>query len=84
MQTGKWFSDILFVSCSNSFPMNPEKKMLIPYINNVSNKDPFLNSPRKVIIKNSNCNRPLRYLIPQVVKVELPYATNWRDFIYFF
>ena len=26
----------------------------------------------------------LRYLIPQVVKVELPYATNWRDFIYFF
>ena len=25
----------------------------------------------------------LRYLVPQVVKVELPYASNWRDFIYF-
>ena len=27
-------------------PMNPEKKTLIPYIYNVSNKDSFLNSPR--------------------------------------
>ena len=25
----------------------------------------------------------LRYSIPQVVKVELPSATNWRNFIYF-
>ena len=34
-------SDDLFVPCSDSFPMNPEKKTLIPYIDNVSNKDPF-------------------------------------------
>ena len=26
----------------------------------------------------------LRCLVPQVVKVQLPSATNWRDFIYFF
>ena len=26
----------------------------------------------------------LRYLVPQVVKIQLPFATNWRDFIYFF
>ena len=26
----------------------------------------------------------LRYRIQQVVKVELPSATNWRDFIYCF
>ena len=38
--TEKWFSDDLFVPHSDSFPMNPEKNSLIPYIYNVSNKDP--------------------------------------------
>ena len=38
--TVKLFSDDLFVPSYNSFPMNPEKKTLIPYIHNVSNKDP--------------------------------------------
>ena len=42
----------LFVTRSDSFPMNQEKKTLIPYIYNVSIKDPFLNSLRKDI--NSN------------------------------
>ena len=32
------FSDDLFVPRYDSFPMNPEKKTLIPYIYNVSNK----------------------------------------------
>ena len=31
----------LFVPHCNSFPMNLEKKTLIPYIYNASNKDPF-------------------------------------------
>ena len=30
---------IVFVPHSESFPMNPEKKTLIPYIYNASNKD---------------------------------------------
>ena len=34
--TAKWFSGDLFVPRSDSFPMNPEKKTLIPYIYNVS------------------------------------------------
>ena len=34
------FSDDLFVPPYDSFPMNPEKKTLIPYIYNASNKDP--------------------------------------------
>ena len=42
----------LFVPHCDSFPMNREKKTLIPYIYNASNKDPFLNSPSKV--RNSN------------------------------
>ena len=36
----KRFSDDLFVPPSDSFPMNPDKKTLIPYFYNVSNKDP--------------------------------------------
>ena len=47
--TAKRFSCDLFVPRYDSYPMNPEKKTLIPYIYNVSNKDSFLNSPRKVI-----------------------------------
>ena len=31
----------LFVPHCDSFPMNREKKTLIPYIHNASNKDPF-------------------------------------------
>ena len=31
----------LFVQRYDSFPMNPEKKTLIPFIYNASNKDPF-------------------------------------------
>ena len=38
--TGKRFSVDLFVPRYDSFPMNPEKKTLIPYIYNVSDKDP--------------------------------------------
>ena len=34
------FSGDLFVSRYDSFPMNPEKRTLIPYIFDVSNKDP--------------------------------------------
>ena len=39
--TAKRFSIDLFVPRYDSFPMNPEKKTLIPYIYNASNKDPF-------------------------------------------
>ena len=42
----------LFAPHSHSFPLNPEKKTLIPYISDVSIKDPFQNSQRKFI--NSN------------------------------
>ena len=35
------FSDDLFVFCSDSFHINPEKKTLIPYIYNASIKDSF-------------------------------------------
>ena len=38
--TAKRFSIDLFVPRYDSFPMNPEKKTLIPYMYNVSNKDP--------------------------------------------
>ena len=38
--TAKRFSYDLFVPRYDSFPMNPENKTLIPYIYNVSNKDP--------------------------------------------
>ena len=37
----KRFSDDLFVPRSNSFPLNQDKKALIPYIYNNSNKDSF-------------------------------------------
>ena len=37
----KRFLGDLFVPLSDSFPMNPEKKTIIPYIYNASNKDPF-------------------------------------------
>ena len=39
--TAKRFSVDLFVPRYDSFPMNPEKKTLIPYIYNASNKEPF-------------------------------------------
>ena len=39
--TAKRFSGDLFVPHYDSYPMNPEEKTLIPYIYNVSNKDPF-------------------------------------------
>ena len=35
--TAKQFLDDFFVPCYDSFPMNPEKKTLIPYIYNASN-----------------------------------------------
>ena len=35
----KRFSGDLFVPRYDSYPMNPEKKTLIPYIYNVTNKD---------------------------------------------
>ena len=50
--TAKRFSCDLFVPHCDSYPMNREKKTLIPYIYNASNKDPFKNSPSKV--RNSN------------------------------
>ena len=37
----------LFVPCYDSFPMNPEKKTLIPYIYNASNEGPFLKFSEK-------------------------------------
>ena len=37
----------LFVPRYDSFPMNPEKKTLIPYIYNASNQGPFLNFSEK-------------------------------------
>ena len=37
----EWFSGDLFVPRYDSFPMNVEKKTLIPYIYNVSSKDSF-------------------------------------------
>ena len=40
-KTGERNPGDLFVPRSISFPMNPEKKTLIPYIYNVSIKDPF-------------------------------------------
>ena len=33
--------------------------------------------------ESTKLTKDLRYLVPQVVKIELPYATNWRAFIYF-
>ena len=39
--TAKRFSCDLFVPHCDSYPMNREKKTLIPYIYNASNKDPF-------------------------------------------
>ena len=39
--TAKRFSVDLFVPRYDSFPMNSEKKTLIPYIYNASNKDSF-------------------------------------------
>ena len=39
--TAKRFSGDLFVPRYDSFPMNTEKKTLIPYIYNASNKDPL-------------------------------------------
>ena len=39
--TAKRFSCDLFVPRYDSFPMNPEKNALIPYIYNASNKYPF-------------------------------------------
>ena len=35
------FTSDLFVPRYDSFPMNPEKKTLIPYIYNASNTEPF-------------------------------------------
>ena len=43
----KRFSADLFVPRYDSFPMNPEKKTLIPYIYNASNQGPFLNYSEK-------------------------------------
>ena len=39
--TAERFSDDLFVPRSDSFPMDPENKTLIPYIYNASINDPF-------------------------------------------
>ena len=41
LERGTNKSGDLFVPRSDSFPMNPCKKTLIPYIYNASNKDPF-------------------------------------------
>ena len=45
--TAKRFSADLFVPRYDSFPMNPEKKTLIPYIYNASNQGPFLKLSEK-------------------------------------
>ena len=45
--TAKRFSAELFVPRYDSFPMNPEKKTLIPYIYNASNQGPFLKFSEK-------------------------------------
>ena len=45
--TTKRFSADLFVPRYDSFPMNPEKKTLIPYIYNASNQGPFLKFSEK-------------------------------------
>ena len=45
--TAKRFSADLFVPRYDSFPMNPEKKTLIPYIYNASNEGPFLKFSEK-------------------------------------
>ena len=45
--TARRFSADLFVPRYDSFPMNPEKKTLIPYIYNASNQGPFLNLSEK-------------------------------------
>ena len=40
---------------------------------------------KKVVVEAKKfTNVLLRYRVPHVVKVKLPSATNWRDFIYFF
>ena len=45
-------------------------------------------TPLPFFVLNIECRKPnhaeLRYRIPQVVQGELPSATNWRAFIYFF
>ena len=45
----RWF----VCSALRFIPHEPRKKTLIPYIYNVSNKDSFYNSPRKVINSKS-------------------------------
>ena len=45
--TAKRFSADVFVPRYDSFPMNPEKKTLIPYIYNASNEGPFLKFSEK-------------------------------------
>ena len=45
--TAKRFSADLFVPRYDSFPMNTEKKTLIPYIYNASNQGPFLKFSEK-------------------------------------
>ena len=57
------WSDDLFVPRSDSFPMNPEKKPLIPYIYNVSNKDPSQNSPINVINWKFQQQRVLKIIL---------------------
>ena len=46
----------------DSYPMNPEKMTPIPYIYNFSNKDYFLNSPRKVINSKFPQERTLNFI----------------------
>ena len=52
----------LFVLRSDSFPMNPDKKTLIPYIYDPSNKYLFLSQR----IQNSRRNRHLTLFYEQI------------------
>ena len=58
----KRFSGDLYVPRSDSFPLDQETKILILHIYNASNKDHFLNSPRKVINSKFKQQRTLNLI----------------------
>ena len=63
--TVKGFSGNLFVPRSYSFPMNPEKKTLVPYIYNVQ-QTPFLKFSKK----------HYKFKIPRVTALNFIYCIN--------
>ena len=78
--TAKRFSGELFVPRSDSFPMNKEKKTLIPYINNGSKKELFWNSQRNVINSKFHHYQILHNICMRMFFAQLlDYFWNWIE-----